>query len=165
MESLKAALQSEQIEKARLDMARENLESNITAMRANLQQLSRELAYHRTAPDPPALEQQQEGPPTAEVTYRAMRVCADVGAGTCPGAQRIVETGVGRSMAAPVQGGDVQRTVALMEAKIRRLQGIITRSQPQEELNLRTIHSLEQVPPMPCCQSHDHQRQILLNMT
>ena len=44
-----------------------------------------------------------------------------------------------------VQGEDVQRTVALMEAKIRRLQGIITRSQPQEELNLRTIQSLEQV--------------------
>ena len=41
MESLKAALKSEQIEKARLDMARENLEINITAMRANLQQLSR----------------------------------------------------------------------------------------------------------------------------
>lgn len=75
MESLKAALQSEQIEKARLDMARENLETNITAMRANLQQLSRELAYHRNAPDPPALEQQQEGATIAEVTRCAMQTC------------------------------------------------------------------------------------------
>ena len=61
MESLKAALKSEQIEKARLDMARENLEINITAMRANLQQLSRELAYHRSAPDQPPPEQQHQG--------------------------------------------------------------------------------------------------------
>ena len=36
-----------------------------------------------------------------------------------------------------MQGEDAQGTVALMEAKIRRLQGIITRNQPQEELNLR----------------------------
>ena len=32
-------------------MARENLQADIAAMRANLQQLSRELAYHRSAPD------------------------------------------------------------------------------------------------------------------
>ncbi len=32
-----------------------------------------------------------------------------------------------------------------MEAKIRRLQGIIMRSQPQDEQNLRTIQNLEQV--------------------
>ena len=44
-----------------------------------------------------------------------------------------------------MQGEDAQGTVALMEAKIRRLQAIITRNQPQEELNLRTIQSLEQV--------------------
>ena len=49
-----------------------------------------------------------------------------------------------------MQGEDAQGTVALMEAKIRRLQGIITRNQPQEELNLRTIHSLEQVPLSSC---------------
>ena len=78
MESLKAALKSEQIEKARLDMARENLEVNITAMRANLQQLSRELAYHRTSPDRPGLEQQQDGGPAAEVTHCAMQVCIHV---------------------------------------------------------------------------------------
>ena len=44
-----------------------------------------------------------------------------------------------------VQSEDAQKTIALMDAKIRRLQGIILRSQPQEELNLRTIQSLEQV--------------------
>ena len=33
---MRAALKSEQIEKARLDMARENLEVNITAMRDSL---------------------------------------------------------------------------------------------------------------------------------
>ena len=54
---------------------------------------------------------------------------------------------VGRNVAW-LQGEDVQRTVSLMEAKIRRLQGIIMRAQPQEELNLRTIHSLEQVLPV-----------------
>ncbi len=71
MESLKAALKSEQIEKARLDMARENLEINIMAMRANLQQLSRELAYHRNAPDQPAPEQQQHQGSANEVsTFR-----------------------------------------------------------------------------------------------
>ena len=44
-----------------------------------------------------------------------------------------------------VQSEDAQKTIALMDAKIKRLQGIILRSQPQEELNLRTIQSLEQV--------------------
>ncbi len=48
---LKEALASERSEKARLDMARENLQADMAAMRANLQQLSRELAYHRSAPD------------------------------------------------------------------------------------------------------------------
>ena len=51
MEGLKEALASERSEKARLDMARENLQADVAAMRANLQQLSRELAYHRSAPD------------------------------------------------------------------------------------------------------------------
>lgn len=46
------------------------------------------------------------------------------------------------------QGEDARRTMALMEAKIRRLQGIIMRSQPQEEHHLRTIQSLEQVPAL-----------------
>ena len=32
-------------------MARENLQADVAAMRANLQQLSRELAYHRSVPD------------------------------------------------------------------------------------------------------------------
>ena len=45
-----------------------------------------------------------------------------------------------------MQSEDAQKTIALMDAKIRRLQGIILRSQPQEELHLRTIQSLEQVP-------------------
>ena len=45
-----------------------------------------------------------------------------------------------------VQSEDARKTIALMDAKIRRLQGIILRSQPQEELKLRTIQSLEQVP-------------------
>lgn len=44
-----------------------------------------------------------------------------------------------------VQGEDAQRTIALMEAKIKRLQSIVIRNQPQEEQHLRTIHSLEQV--------------------
>ena len=44
-----------------------------------------------------------------------------------------------------VQSEDAQKTIALMDAKIKRLQGIILRSQPQEELNMRTIQSLEQV--------------------
>ncbi len=74
MEGLKAALKSEQIEKARLDMARENLEVNITAMRANLQQLSRELAYHRTAPENPALDGHQEQGPADEVIHHTMHV-------------------------------------------------------------------------------------------
>lgn len=55
MDALKDALQSERADKARLDMARENLEADVAALRANLQQLSRELAYHRSDPaeDPP----------------------------------------------------------------------------------------------------------------
>ena len=69
MEGLKATLKSEQIEKARLDMARENLEVNITAMRANLQQLSRELAYHRAVPENPAPDPLQQPGPANEVTH------------------------------------------------------------------------------------------------
>jgi len=60
VEALKEALKTEQSEKLRLDMARENLELNIESMRANLQQLSRELAYHRSAPDEPSHDQQQQ---------------------------------------------------------------------------------------------------------
>ncbi len=44
-----------------------------------------------------------------------------------------------------MQGPDPHRTIALMEAKIKRLQGIIIRNQPQEEQHLRTINNLEQV--------------------
>ena len=51
MDSLNEALASERSEKARLDMVRENLQADIAAMRANLQQLSRELAHHRSAPE------------------------------------------------------------------------------------------------------------------
>lgn len=60
VEALKEALKTEQAEKARLNMARENLELNLESMRANLQQLSRELAYHRSAPDEPTQDQQQQ---------------------------------------------------------------------------------------------------------
>lgn len=52
-----------------------------------------------------------------------------------------------------VQGQDAQRTIALMEAKIKRLQSIIIRNQPQEEQHLRTIHSLEQVLLCDTCAS------------
>ena len=51
MDGLNEELASERSEKARLDMVRENLQADIAAMRANLQQLSRELAYHRSAPN------------------------------------------------------------------------------------------------------------------
>ena len=44
-----------------------------------------------------------------------------------------------------MQSEDAQKTIALMGAKIKRLQGMILRSQPQEERHLRTIQSLEQV--------------------
>ena len=50
VEGLNEALASERSEKARLGLARENLQADIAAMRAHLQQLSRELAYHRSAP-------------------------------------------------------------------------------------------------------------------
>ena len=54
-----------------------------------------------------------------------------------------------------VQGQDAQRTIALMEAKIKRLQSIIIRNQPQEEQHLRTIQSLEQVLLCDTCASRN----------
>ena len=184
MEGLKGALASERSEKARLDMARENLQADVAAMRANLQQLSRELAYRRSAPDEALSGQlnQQEVECAPKVHDRAVCMCisqltrsssigpslveeklATMCTRTSPAEKKHV---LGReysctcmpelasvsalSMAlteAPrhVQSEDARKTIALMDAKIRRLQGIILRSQPQEELNLRTIQSLEQV--------------------
>lgn len=66
---LKEALRSESTERARLSMARENLEADVEALRASLQQLSRELAYRRSSAPGDAPQQGPAGSEVSSILY------------------------------------------------------------------------------------------------
>ena len=69
LEALKETLRSESTERARLSMSRENLEADVEALRASLQQLSRELAYRRSSAPGDAPQQGAASSEVSNVLY------------------------------------------------------------------------------------------------